>query len=381
MKILTSEAVFKGHPDKICDQISDAILDECLKQDKNSRVAVETLIKNRLVVLAGEITTKAEINYAKVVAQVLKDLGYEDIYKYKLICEISRQSSDIALGVDADGAGDQGIMYGYATNETKELMPLPIVLARRVAVCMDTLSEQYSELFGRDGKCQVSVEYDDNDKPVRIATVVVSQQTKPFIPRELYTWYIETQCLAQVLPKHLVDKNTKILINPTGEFVKGGAYADSGLTGRKIICDTYGGIGRHGGGAFSGKDVSKVDRLGAYYARFVAKNIVASGVAKKCEVQVAYAIGVDKPVAINVDAFGTSPYTNAELTEAVKKIFNFKPKSMKQEIVNDAVSFRSLAEYGHVGRPELCVPWERINKAYLFKTLLYKLYGKKRFNS
>lgn len=381
MKILTSEAVFKGHPDKICDQISDAILDECLKYDKNSRVAVEALIKNRLIVLAGEVTTKAEINYAKVVAQVLKDLGYEDIYKYKLICEISRQSCDIALGVDADGAGDQGIMYGYATNETKELMPLPIVLARKIAVRMDALSEEYNDIFGRDGKCQVSMEYDDNDKPVRITTVVVSQQTKPFIPRELYSWYIETQCLAQVLPRHLIDKNTKILINPTGEFVKGGAYADSGLTGRKIICDTYGGIGRHGGGAFSGKDVTKVDRLGAYYARFVAKNIVASGVARKCEVQVAYAIGVDKPVAINVDTFGTSPYTNAELTEAVKKIFNFKPKSMKQEIVNDSVSFRSLAEYGHVGRPELCVPWERTNKAYLFKTLLYKLYGKKRFNS
>lgn len=381
MKILTSEAVFKGHPDKICDQISDAILDECLKQDKNSRVAVEALIKNRLVVLAGEVTTKAEINYGKVVAQVLKDLGYEDIHKYKLICEISRQSCDIALGVDSDGAGDQGIMYGYATSETKELMPLPIVLARRVAVRMDTLSEQYSELFGRDGKCQVSVEYDDNNKPVRITTVVVSQQTKPFIPRELYTWYIETQCLAQVLPKHLIDKHTKILINPTGEFVKGGAYADSGLTGRKIICDTYGGIGRHGGGAFSGKDVTKVDRLGAYYARFVAKNIVASGVAKRCEVQVAYAIGVDKPVAISVDAFSTSAYTNAELTEAVRKIFNFKPKAMKQEIVDDSVSFRLLAEYGHVGRPELGVPWEKTNKAYLFKTLLYKLYGRKRFNS
>ena len=381
MKILTSEAVFKGHPDKICDQISDAILDACLKQDKNSRVAVEALIKDRLVVLAGEITTRAVIDYAELVAKVLKDFGYHDVYKYRLVTQLSRQSCDIALGVDTDGAGDQGIMYGYACRETQELMPLPIVLARKVAIRMDELSTEYEELFGRDGKCQVSVEYDDNDKPVRITTVVVSQQTKPNIPRELYSWYIETQCLAQVLPKHLVDKNTKILINPTGEFVKGGAFADCGLTGRKIICDTYGGVGRHGGGAFSGKDVTKVDRLGAYYARFVAKNIVASGVAKKCEVQVAYAIGVDKPVAICVDAFGTSAYSNAELTEAVRKIFNFKPKAMKQEIVDDSVSFRSLAEYGHVGRPELGVPWERTNKAYLFKTLLYKLYGKKRPNS
>lgn len=377
MKILTSEAVFRGHPDKICDQISDAILDECLKQDKDSRVAVETLIKNKLVVLAGEVTTKACVNYAKVAGRVLQELGYKDLDTYKLISEISTQSCDIAIGVDDGGAGDQGIMYGYATDETKELMPLPIVLARRIAVKMDELTKPIRDIFGADGKCQVSVAY-ENDKPVRVTTIVVSQQTKENLDRKFYTSFIINECIKKVVPAELIDKQTKILINPTGEFVKGGAFADSGLTGRKIICDTYGGIGRHGGGAFSGKDVSKVDRLGAYYARYVAKNIVASGVAKKCEVQVAYAIGIDKPVAINVDTFGTSLYTNEELEHAVSQLFNFKLKSMKQEIVNGDVSFKALAEYGHVGRPELCVPWERTNKAYLFKSLLYKLYGKKR---
>lgn len=377
MKILTSEAVFRGHPDKICDQISDGILDACLKEDINSRVAIETLIKNHLVVVAGEVTTKANVNYEEVVYNVLKSLGYEDLEDFDIVVEVSKQSPDIALGVDKDGAGDQGIMYGYAVNECKELMPLPIVLARKIAICMDSMTKQIREVFGADGKCQVSVEYDENDKPKRIDTIVVSQQTAKGVERSVYTRFIIEECILKVIPNHLIDSNTKILINPTGEFVEGGAYADSGLTGRKIICDTYGGIGRHGGGAFSGKDATKVDRLGAYYARYVAKNIVAAGLANKCEVQVAYAIGIDKPVAVNIDTFGTSKYSNEQIKDTVLKFFNFSPKAMKTEIINPNVSFRSLAEYGHVGRNDIRVPWERTNKAYILKAYFKQKYAKR----
>lgn len=377
MKILTSEAVFRGHPDKICDQISDGILDACLKEDINSRVAIETLIKNHLVVVAGEVTTKANVNYEEVVYDVLKSLGYEDLEDFDIVIEVSKQSPDIALGVDKDGAGDQGIMYGYAVNECKELMPLPIVLARKIAICMDSMTKQIREVFGADGKCQVSVEYDENDKPKRIDTIVVSQQTAKGVERSVYTRFIIEECILKVIPNYLIDSNTKILINPTGEFVEGGAYADSGLTGRKIICDTYGGIGRHGGGAFSGKDATKVDRLGAYYARYVAKNIVSAGLADKCEVQVAYAIGIDKPVAVNIDTFGTSKYSNEQIKDAVLKFFNFSPKAMKTEIINPNVSFRSLAEYGHVGRSDIRVPWERTNKAYILKAYFKQKYAKR----
>jgi S-adenosylmethionine synthetase len=377
MKILTSEAVFRGHPDKICDQISDGILDACLKEDINSRVAIETLIKNHLVVVAGEVTTKANVNYEEVVYDVLKSLGYEDLEDFDIVVEVSKQSPDIALGVDKDGAGDQGIMYGYAVNECKELMPLSIVLARKIAICMDSMTKQIREVFGADGKCQVSVEYDENDKPKRIDTIVVSQQTAKGVERSVYTRFIIEECILKVIPNYLIDSNTKILINPTGEFVEGGAYADSGLTGRKIICDTYGGIGRHGGGAFSGKDATKVDRLGAYYARYVAKNIVAAGLANKCEFQVAYAIGIDKPVAVNIDTFGTSKYSNEQIKDAVFKFFNFSPKAMKTEIINPNVSFRSLAEYGHVGRSDIRVPWERTNKAYILKAYFKQKYAKR----
>lgn len=377
MKILTSEAVFRGHPDKICDQISDGILDACLKEDINSRVAIETLIKNHLVVVAGEVTTKANVNYEEVVYDVLKSLGYEDLEDFDIVVEVSKQSPDIALGVDKDGAGDQGIMYGYAVNECKELMPLPIVLARKIAICMDSITKQIREVFGADGKCQVSLEYDENDKPKRIDTIVVSQQTAKGVERSVYTRFIIEECILKVIPNYLIDSNTKILINPTGEFVEGGAYADSGLTGRKIICDTYGGIGRHGGGAFSGKDATKVDRLGAYYARYVAKNIVAAGLANKCEVQVAYAIGIDKPVAVNIDTFGTSKYSNEQIKDAVLKFFNFSPKAMRTEIINPNVSFRSLAEYGHVGRSDIRVPWERTNKAYILKAYFKQKYAKR----
>lgn len=377
MKIITSECVFRGHPDKIADQISDRILDECLAQDKNSRVAVETLIKNNLIVLAGEVTTKANVSYKNVALSVLKELGYGNLEDFEFVIEISKQSPDIALGVDKDGAGDQGIMYGFATSESKELMPLPIVLARKIAIKMDELTSKIPELFGSDGKCQVSIAYDENDNPVKVTTIIVSQQTKPNVDREFYTSFIIEECLKKVIPSWLITGETKVLINPTGEFVKGGAYADSGLTGRKIICDTYGGVGRHGGGAFSGKDPTKVDRCAAYYARYVAKNVVAAGLARKCEVQVAYAIGVAKPVAVNIETFGTSKYTNDQIKEAVLKFFNFTPKAIKTEILNDDISYYDLAKYGHVGRNDIRVPWERTNKAYILKAYFKQKYAKR----
>lgn len=370
MKIITSEAVFKGHPDKICDQISDAILDECLRQDKNARVAVECVIKNTLLVIVGEITANAEINYSAIVYDVLSKLGYKELDEFEILVEVSKQSPDIALGVDKDGAGDQGIMYGYACDETKELMPLPIVLARKIAIKMDELTSPIREVFGADGKCQVSVAYDENDNPLYVTTIVVSQQTKPNLDRKFYTNFIIEECIKKVIPAEYLKENTAILINPTGEFVKGGSYADSGLTGRKIIVDTYGGVGRHGGGAFSGKDCSKVDRLGAYYARYVAKNIVACGIARKCEVQIAYAIGVTKPVAINIDTFGTGFVSDRKIKKVVEKLFSFNPSAMKKEIINDSVCFERLAEYGHVGRSDISLPWEQTNKAFLINKLL-----------
>lgn len=377
MKIITSECVFRGHPDKIADQISDRILDECLAQDKNSRVAVETLIKNNLIVLAGEVTTNANISYKNVALSVLKDLGYENLDNFEFIIEISKQSPDIALGVNKDGAGDQGIMYGFATSESKELMPLPIVIVRKIAIKMDELTKEIPELFGKDGKCQVSIAYDENDNPVKVTTIIVSQQTQPNVDREFYTSFIIEECLKKVIPSWLITGETKVLINPTGEFVKGGAYADSGLTGRKIICDTYGGVGRHGGGAFSGKDPTKVDRCAAYYARYVAKNVVAADLARKCEVQVAYAIGVAKPVAVNIETFGTSKYTNDQIKEAVLKFFNFTPKAIRTEILNDDISYYDLAKYGHVGRSDIRVPWERTNKAYILKAYFIQKYAKR----
>lgn len=377
MKIITSECVFRGHPDKIADQISDRILDECLAQDKKSRVAVETLIKNNLIVLAGEVTTNANVCYKNVALSVLKDLGYGNLDDVEFVIEISKQSPDIALGVDKDGAGDQGIMYGFATSESKELMPLPIVIARKIAIKMDELTKEIPELFGKDGKCQVSIAYDEDDNPVKVITIIVSQQTQPNVDREFYTSFIIEECLKKVIPSWLITGETKVLINPTGEFVKGGAYADSGLTGRKIICDTYGGVGRHGGGAFSGKDPTKVDRCAAYYARYVAKNVVAAGLARKCEVQVAYAIGVAKPVAVNIETFGTSKYTNDQIKEAVLKFFNFTPKAIRTEILNDDISYYDLAKYGHVGRSDIRVPWERTNKAYILKAYFKQKYAKR----
>lgn len=367
MKVLTSEQVFRGHPDKVCDQISDAILDACLEQDKKSRVAVETLIKDDFVVIAGEVTTKAIIDYESIALEVLKDIGVEG--NFNVLCKVSEQSEDIAIGVDKEGAGDQGIMYGYACNETEELMPLPVVLSKRIAMRMDELSREYKEYFGVDGKCQVSVEYDDEDRPVRVSSIIISQQTKPRTNREFYVKFIIDECINKVVPNQLI-RFTDIKINPTGEFVKGGSFADCGLTGRKIICDTYGGIGKHGGGAFSGKDYSKVDRSAAYYARYVAKALVGAKIALRCEVSVAYSIGVKEPVSININTFGTSFYSDEEIKKVVEEVFDFSTTNIKSELSLDSVKYYPLAAYGHFGRLDLNVPWEELTKIGILKEKL-----------
>lgn len=366
MKILTSEAVFRGHPDKICDQISDAILDACLAQDSKSRVACECLIKDGVIFLAGEITTNAQVDYASVAYDVLRDIG---VYgRYKVLEKISKQSNDIALGVDANGAGDQGIVYGYACDETEELMPLPIVLARKIAMKMDELTKPIRQIFGADGKCQVSVAYDDKGKPTAITTIIVSQQTAKGLDRNFYENFIIDECINKIMPKDLMNDETVILINPTGEFSNGGSYADCGLTGRKIMVDTYGGLAHHGGGAFSGKDLTKVDRLGAYYARYLAKIVVASGLAKKCEISIAYAIGKDKPVAINVDTFKTSKYSDDDIKKTLLDHFAFTPKEMKKAMMDEDVRFYDLAKYGHIGINDN-LPWEKADKFVMINSL------------
>jgi len=363
MQVVTSESVFSGHPDKVCDQISDAILDAILAQDKNARVAVETAIKDDLIFVFGEVTTTAIVNYAKVAKQTIKEIGYEE--NFVVIEKISKQSPNIALGVDSNetheqGAGDQGIMFGYACNETQEFMPLPIMLAHQISKEVDKIrKEKYPHIFGPDGKCQVSVGYEDG-RPVKVQTIVVSAQTKPGIERVL----IEDIIINEVLTK-IFDFDTiveaDVLINPTGEFVIGGPYADSGLTGRKIIVDTYGGYARHGGGAFSGKDVSKVDRSAAYYARYVAKAVVGAGLATHCEVNLGYVIGVAKPVSVLVNTFDTGVTDDDEIQSLVNYVFNFKPESIRKELDLDNVKFRTLAAYGHFGREDLPVRWEHVD--------------------
>ncbi|MBU1093332.1 MAG: methionine adenosyltransferase [Firmicutes bacterium] len=363
MQIVTSESVFSGHPDKVCDQISDAILDAILEQDKNARVAVETAIKDDLIFVFGEVTTTAIVNYSQIAKQTIKEIGYDE--KFVVIEKISKQSPNIALGVDSSeskeqGAGDQGIMFGYACNETQEFMPLPIMLAHQISKEVDKIrKEKYSHIFGPDGKCQVSVGY-ENGKPIKVQTIVVSAQTKPGLDRE----FIEDIIINEVLTK-VFDFDTlveaEILINPTGEFVIGGPYADSGLTGRKIIVDTYGGYARHGGGAFSGKDVSKVDRSAAYYARYVAKAVVGAGLATHCEVSLGYVIGVAKPVSVLVNTFDTGVTDDDEITSLVNYIFNFKPENIRKELELDKVKFKDLAAYGHFGREELPVRWEHVD--------------------
>ena len=363
MKLITSESVFSGHPDKVCDQISDAILDAILEQDKNARVAIETAIKDDLIFIFGEVSTSAKINYVEIAKQTIKDIGYEE--DYVVMEKISEQSHDIALGVDStenheQGAGDQGIMFGYACNETKELMPLPIMLANQISKEMDKVRrEKYKDVFGPDGKCQLTVAY-ENGKPKKIKTIVVSAQTKPGITQEKAEFIIINEVLTNIFDVDTI-ADAKVLVNPTGEFVIGGSYADSGLTGRKIIVDTYGGYAKHGGGAFSGKDVSKVDRSAAYYARYVAKTVVGANLATQCEVQLGYVIGVAKPVSVLVNTFNTGIISDSEIQKLVEKIFDFRPQSIIKELNLNNVKFQPLATYGHFGREDLNVPWEIVN--------------------
>jgi S-adenosylmethionine synthetase len=374
MQVITSESVFSGHPDKLCDQISDAILDVILEQDKNARVAVETAIKDDLVFIFGEVTTTANVDYKDIAKKKLFEIGYED--NFAVMEKISKQSADIALGVDSSetheqGAGDQGIMFGYACNETPELMPLPIMLANQISKEIDKArKEQYAHIFGPDGKCQVSVLY-EKGKPKKVQTIAVSAQTKSWIRRELYEDLIINEILPKVFDDNTI-KEAEILINPTGEFVIGGPYADSGLTGRKIIVDTYGGYAKHGGGAFSGKDVSKVDRSAAYYARYVSKTVVGANLATRCELQLSYAIGIAKPVSVYVNTFGTGVISDEKIQELITEVFDFRPQSIRKELNLDSVKFQELAKYGHFGREDLDVRWEHIDDKIVELRKLYE---------
>ena len=387
--LFTSESVSKGHPDKVSDQISDAILDAALSSDPNSRVACETLVNTGLVVIAGEITTNATIDYPKIAREVIKEIGYTDSemgFDYKscaILVSLDKQSPDIAQGVDAQkaagkataeqGAGDQGMMFGFACNETKELMPLPISLAHELMAKIQELRESGEIPWLRpDAKSQVTVEYDENDKPIRVDTVVVSTQHQASykgkeITHELIEKAIIQKLIKKVIPANLLDKKTRFLINPTGKFVVGGPHGDCGLTGRKIIVDTYGGMGRHGGGAFSGKDPSKVDRSGAYAARYVAKNIVAAGLATRCEVQLAYAIGYSQPVSVLVNTFNTGKIADSQIEELVKKHFDLSPAGLTKMLDLKKPGYLSTAALGHFGRTGKRFTWEKTDKASALK--------------
>jgi len=368
--LFTSESVTEGHPDKIADQISDAILDACIEQDAQSRVACETLTATGLVVIAGEITTRAYVDFQSLVRGVVAAIGYDNaLYGFDsntcaVISTINKQSGDIAMGVDTGGAGDQGMMFGYATNETEELMPAAISLAHKLTRRLTEVRKSGQLSYLRpDGKSQVTVEYDANNKPVRVDAVVISTQHAETIGTEQLRADILKHVIQATIPASLLDADTKYHINPTGRFVIGGPMGDTGLTGRKIIVDTYGGMGRHGGGAFSGKDPTKVDRSAAYMARYIAKNIVAAGLADRCEVQLAYAIGVAEPVSVLVDTFGTGVVDAKKLQELVRANFQLTPKGIIESLKLRRPIYRKTAAYGHFGRTDADFTWEATDKA------------------
>ena len=385
--LFTSESVTEGHPDKVCDQISDAVLDAILEQDPNGRVACETTVSTGLVHIMGEISTSCYVDIAKIARQVIRDIGY-DRAKYGFDCDtcgiitnIDEQSADIALGVDkslenkegtdselSNGAGDQGMMFGYACDETPELMPLPISLAHKLCRRMAEVRKSGALSYMRpDGKSQVTVEYDENNRPVRVDTVVISTQHSPEVSLDQIRKDMIDQVVKAVIPAEMLDERTKYYVNPTGRFVIGGPQGDSGLTGRKIIVDTYGGSAPHGGGCFSGKDPTKVDRSAAYAARWVAKNIVAAGLARRCQVQLAYAIGVAQPVSVLVDTFGTGAVDDGRLEAAVRKAFDLRPTAIIRDLDLRRPIYRQLAAYGHMGREDLGVAWERTDRVEALK--------------